>query len=150
METRSAIIRTLGISDADIVDAQWADNGPGWIAVLLSDAEAVLRISAEPTGSLKLGVVGAYPPGSECDLEVRAFFPSATGVLFEDPVTGSLYASVAQCLLGSGRIAAPYVASQGTVLGRAGRVHVTQDGETIRIGGDVVTCVAGTIEIGRC
>ena len=80
-------------------------------------------------------------------IEVRAFFPK-DGMLVEDPVTGSLNASVAQWLLGTGRLAAPYVASQGTALGRAGRVHVTQDDDgTIWIGGGTVTCIEGRIEI---
>jgi len=29
----------------DVVDAQWADNGPGWVALLLADAETVLAPS---------------------------------------------------------------------------------------------------------
>ena len=36
----------------------------------------------------------------------------------EDPVTGSLNAGLAEWLLGSGRLAAPYTARQGTALGR--------------------------------
>jgi predicted PhzF superfamily epimerase YddE/YHI9 len=39
-----------------------------------------------------------------------------------------------------------YVASQGTALGRAGRVHVEQDPHvpgTIWIGGQSVTCIEG-------
>ena len=85
------------------------------------------------------------PPGSAHAIEVRAFFPK-DGMLAEDPVTGSLNASVAQWLLGAGRLVAPYVASQGTALGRAGRVHVAQDAGTIWIGGGTVTCVAGTLD----
>jgi predicted PhzF superfamily epimerase YddE/YHI9 len=65
----------------------------------------------------------------------------------EDPVTGSLNASLAQWLIGAGRAPVRSVAAQGTVLGRAGRVHVAQDGETIWIGGDVATCVSGTITL---
>ena len=65
----------------------------------------------------------------------------------EDPVTGSLNASLAQWLIGAGIAPRQYVAAQGTVLGRAGRVHVAQDGETIWIGGDVTTCVSGTITV---
>lgn len=78
---------------------------------------------------------------------MRAFFPQA-GSTVEDPVTGSLQAAVAGWLLRSGRVAAPYVAHQGTVLGRAGRVHVDRDDAgRIWVGGAVVTCVTGTVEI---
>jgi len=76
---------------------------------------------------------------------VRAFFPAA-GRSVEDPVTGSLNASLAQWLLGSGRASAPYVASQGTVLGRRGRVHVDSDaGGAIWISGATATRISGTI-----
>jgi len=62
----------------------------------------------------------------------------------EDPVTGSLNASVGQWLLGSGRATAPYVASQGTVIGRQGRVHVSQDAEDgVWVGGATVTVLVG-------
>ncbi len=133
----------LGIARAEIVDAQWADNGPGWIAVLLEDAEAVLAIRARPT-DLDIGVVGLHPDGAP---EVRAFFPKDGGVV-EDPVTGSLNASLAQWLLARGTLTAPYVARQGTALGRAGRVHVTVDaGGTIWVGGGTVTCVDGSVEL---
>jgi predicted PhzF superfamily epimerase YddE/YHI9 len=78
---------------------------------------------------------------------VRAFFPK-DGSLVEDPVTGSLNASLAEWLLRTGRGRAPYVASQGTVLGRAGRVHVSRDGDgTIWVGGGTVTCVVGEVDI---
>lgn len=69
--------------------------------------------------------------------------------MFEDPVTGSLNASVAQWLIGSGRLTAPYVSSQGTALGRAGRVHVSRDDDgTIWVGGGTVGCVTGEVELG--
>ena len=112
----------LGIARAEIVDAQWADNGPGWLAVLLGSAQAVLDVRT-PAQPMDVGVVGPYPPGAECDFEVRAFFSVGDRCL-EDPVTGSLNASLAQWLLATGRATAPYVVSQGTVLGRKGRVHL--------------------------
>ncbi len=136
----------LGIGRADIVDAAWADNGPGWVALLLADAEAVLALRPGFVEN-DIGVVGPHPPGGEAAWELRAFFPS-NGVPVEDPVTGSLNASVAMWLLGTGRAAAPYVAAQGTALGRAGRVHVTQDDDgTIWVGGGTVTCVDGAVAI---
>lgn len=143
---RDALADALHVDRADVVDAAWVDNGPGWVAVLLASAEAVL--AARPGQvDLPVGVVGAYPPGAECALEIRAFFPTLTGWV-EDPVTGSLNASVAMWLLGTGRLRAPYVASQGTAVGRAGRVHVTveEDG-TIWVGGGTVTCITGYTEL---
>jgi PhzF family phenazine biosynthesis protein len=136
----------LGIHRADIVDAEWADNGPGWVAVLLRDADAVLALRPGLV-ELSVGVAGPYPQGSPHALEVRAFFPKQ-GATAEDPVTGSLNASLAQWLLRTGRARAPYVASQGTALGRSGRVHVATDAEgTIWVGGGTVTCVTGQVEL---
>ena len=68
---------------------------------------------------LDVGVVAPYPPGSPEAFEVRAF-TYKDGAVDEDPVTGSLNASLAQWLLATGRATAPYVARQGTALGRAG------------------------------
>ena len=139
----------LGIPRAEILDAEWADNGPGWLAVLLRDADAVLALRPGAT-DLDLGVVGPYPPGSPQQFEVRAFSPAGGGTdgMVEDPVTGSLNASVAQWLLRTGRAAAPYVAAQGTVLGRAGRVHVSTDAAgAVWVGGSTVTCVSGQVEL---
>ena len=136
----------LGIDRADILEAEWADNGPGWVAVLLRDADAVLRLRPGLV-DLSVGVVGAYPEGSPHAFEVRAFFPKQ-GATAEDPVTGSLNASLAQWLLRAGRARAPYVASQGTALGRAGRVHVSSEPDgSIWVGGGTVTCVEGQVEL---
>jgi PhzF family phenazine biosynthesis protein len=136
----------LGIDRGDIVDAEWVDNGPGWVAVLLASAEAVLALRPGVT-DLDLGVVGPYPPGSAEAFEVRAFFPKDDATT-EDPVTGSLNASLAEWLLRTGRATAPYVASQGTVLGRQGRVHVSRDEDgTIWVGGGTVTCITGQVTL---
>jgi PhzF family phenazine biosynthesis protein len=140
----------LRIERRDVVDAQWVDNGPGWVAVMLKDAVAVLALEPDfgDAHHLKIGVIGPYPPGSPCAFEVRAFFRD-DGPMFEDPVTGSLNASLAQWLLATGRATAPYVVSQGTRLGRAGRVHVDQndDDSTIWVGGSTITCTTGTVEV---
>jgi PhzF family phenazine biosynthesis protein len=145
-ELLDRIASILGIGRADIVDASWADNGPGWVAVLLASADAVLAVKPAPS-ELDLGLVGPYPPGSPQAFEVRAFFPK-DGVSTEDPVTGSLNASLAAWLLGTGRVQAPYVVSQGTALGRAGRVHVSRDADgTIWVAGGTVTCVRGQAEL---
>jgi PhzF family phenazine biosynthesis protein len=144
-EVAEQVARELNIGLADMVDIQWADNGPGWVAVLLDSAEAVLAIKPG-TVSMDIGVAGLYPPGSPEALEVRAFSGQVSTV--EDPVTGSLNASLAQWLLGTGRLRAPYVASQGTALGRRGRVRISQDGDgQVWVGGSVVTCISGTVEI---
>ncbi|MEU6786284.1 PhzF family phenazine biosynthesis protein [Nonomuraea angiospora] len=140
------IAESLGIGRADIVDMAWADNGPGWIAVLLADAESVLALRPGLVPSF-VGVAGPYPEGSAYDFEVRAF-THAHGSTIEDPVTGSLNASMAQWLLRSGRAKAPYVARQGTVLGFSGRVHISTDAEgDVWVGGSVLTCVTGQVEL---
>src|SRR5689334_13750316 len=118
----------------------------GWVAVLRASAEAVLAVKPA-TSDLDLGLVGPYPPGSPQAFEVRAFFPKDS-VTTEDPVTGSLNASLAPWLLRTGRARVPYVVSQGTALGRAGRVHVSSDDDgTIWVAGGTVTCVRGQAEL---
>ncbi len=136
----------LGIAREEIVDAQWADNGPGWIALLLESADAVLALRPSFARGIEVGVAGPYPAGCECAIEVRAFFSQDDGWT-EDPVTGSFNASLAQWLVETGRVAAPYVASQGTALGRRGRVHVSADESgAIWVGGTTVSMVSGSIE----
>ncbi len=150
----------LQIDRADVLDAQWCDNGPGWIAVRLASAEAVLALEPDFSAveSYDVGVVGPNPigvigkvgalasTGGEPAIEVRAFF-RAGGQPAEDPVTGSLNAALAQWLLADGTLSAPYVAAQGTALGRAGRVFVDQADGEIWVGGDAVTCVDGHVDI---
>ncbi len=139
------VARSLNIDRADIVDIQWADNGPGWVAVLLASADAVLAIEPGLVNG-DIGVAGLYPPGSPEALEVRAFTGQVSTL--EDPVTGSLNASLAQWLTSTGRLTAPYVACQGTALGRRGRVTITQDADgQIWVGGGTVTCVTGTVAL---
>ena len=140
------IAAVLQVDRDAIEDAQWVDNGPGWVAVLLASAEAALAVRPR-SSELDLGVAGPYPPGSPEAIEVRAFFPK-DGSLVEDPVTGSLNASLAEWLLRTGRLTAPYVARQGTALGRRGRVHVSVDADgAVWVGGGTVTCVAGAVEL---
>lgn len=145
------LARVLGIDRDDIVDSQWADNGPGWVAVLLKDAASVLALEPDLGGSddgLEIGVVGAYPPGSEVAVEVRAFFGDGRGQLREDPVTGSLNASLAQWLITTGRVTPPYVASQGTKLARCGRPRIERDPDgTIWVGGPTTTYVSGELDL---
>ncbi len=136
----------LGLGAGEVRAAQWVDNGPGWVALLLQDAERVL--SLEPgMVDFFIGVAGPYPRGAPQAFEVRAFFPK-DGATTEDPVTGSLNASLAEWLIDIGVAEAPYVVSQGTALGRAGRVHVDRDPEgRIWVGGGTVTCVTGSVEL---
>lgn len=141
-------LHQLGLRHEDIVDSAWVDNGPGWMAVLLPSVEAVLAV-AIPGAVLPgfdVGLVAPYPTGDECALELRAFFADADGRIREDPVTGSLNAAVAQWLLAAGRLEAPYVASQGTALGRRGRIHVSESDGEIWVGGDTIVSIAGTID----
>ncbi len=146
-ETLDRLLSTLNLARTDVVDAQWVDNGPGWVAVLLSSADAVLAVHPEGESDLDIGVAGPYPDGSPQAFEVRAFTP-AIGGFGEDPVTGSLNASLAGWLIGSGRATAPYTASQGTALGRRGRVQITRDeAGTIWVGGGTVTCLSGTAQL---
>ena len=120
------IAQGLRIKPEAIKASQWVDNGPGWVAVML--------------------VFGPWTAadGKGADFEVRAFIPSRAS---EDPVTGSLNAGLAQWLIGGGVSPKAYIASQGTALGRTGRIHVELDGDDIWIGGNTVTVVNGTIEL---
>ncbi|MGI5130616.1 PhzF family phenazine biosynthesis protein [Pseudonocardia sp. CA-107938] len=143
---RAELAAGLRIDPADIVAAEWVANGPGWKAVLLADADAVLAV--EPgTVPGDVGVVGPYPAGSEYAYEVRAFFVK-NKVTCEDPVTGSFNAGVAQWLYESGRQTGPYQARQGTALNRAGRVRVERDDDgTVWVGGAVREFVRGTVDL---
>jgi len=145
--TLQQIARALGVVRDDLRHHQWVDNGPGWCAVMLRSAAQVLTLRPDfvAMGDLKLGVVGAQEPGHDAMFELRAFVPSL-GVK-EDPVTGSLNAGVAQWLMGAGLAPSSYVAAQGAALGRAGRVHVQREGDTIWIGGDVAACIEGVVAL---
>lgn len=143
-ESVARIAAALGLAEGEIVDHQWADNGPGWQVVRLADAARVraLRPDLVALGDIKLGVVGACAPHEDCRFEVRAFAPSV-GVA-EDPVTGSLNAGIAQWLIGAGLAPERYVAAQGTVIGRRGRVFVSRDEDgAIWIGGESTTRIGG-------
>jgi PhzF family phenazine biosynthesis protein len=137
---------SLGISRKAIIDAAWIDNGPGWMGILLASADEVLAIQPKPM-KLTLGVAGAHVAESRFAYEVRAFY-SSNGITLEDPVTGSLNASLAQWLISSGRFNAPYLASQGTAIGYAGVVKVDVDDlDVVWIGGNVATCISGEVDI---
>lgn len=139
------IARGLGVTPAQILGHQWVDNGPGWCAVMLDSAERVLSVRPDTAvmRDLRLGVIGPTPPGTGVDFEVRAFV-GPLGVA-EDPVTGSLNAGLASWLIAAGLAPVRYVVSQGTVLGRAGRLYIDQVGDDIWVGGDVTSCVTGHV-----
>jgi PhzF family phenazine biosynthesis protein len=140
------IAKALALSPSDIIHHQWVDNGPGWCAVMLRSAQQVhaLKPNWALLDPLKLGVVGPHDPGHDAAFEVRAFIG---GGGYEDPVTGSLNASLAQWLIGAGLAKSSYVAAQGTALQRAGRVHLRKDGEEVWVGGDVVEVISGEVNL---
>ena len=119
-----------------------------WLAVLLRSRDEVLalRPNYSVLSGLRVGVVAAWDSardGSDAQFEVRAF--TAGG--YEDPVTGSLNAGLAQWLIGTGVAPSTYVVSQGTAMGRMGRVHVERDGPETWIGGAVTTCITGALSL---
>jgi PhzF family phenazine biosynthesis protein len=137
----------LGIGAAQVEAAQWLDNGPHWLALRLGSAGSVLALepdhAALARSQAKVGVIGPHPQGAECAFEVRAF--AASIGIAEDPVTGSLNASLAQWLIDEGVAPPRYVAAQGTRLDRTGRVHVAHGGGETWIGGASVTCIEGSV-----
>lgn len=144
---RDRIERTLG---SPVVDAAWCDNGPGWVAALLPSSDDVLALEPDfgDTLDFKLGVVGPVEDGAglDHDVEVRAFFPGPTSMQ-EDPVTGSLNASLAQWLMARDDTLDSYVARQGTALGRSGRVFLRREREDIWVGGKVTPRVSGHVDL---
>jgi PhzF family phenazine biosynthesis protein len=140
------IAEQLRIDRSQIVAAEWADNGPPWIGVMLATAEEVLAVTPGIVDE-DIGLIAPASDGAGYAYEVRAFFPK-DGVTIEDPVTGSLNASLAQWLVESGQATPPYRVRQGTVLGRTGLVDIlADDAGGIWVGGGTITCVSGTIDI---
>ena len=145
--TLGKIVEALSISSSDIIEHQWVDNGPGWCAIMLESAQQVLELKPNwsALAPLNLGVVGFHAKDLEEAIEVRALIGDGG---YEDPVTGSLNASVAQWLIGAGIVKkSSYIAAQGTILQREGRVHVRQADGEIWIGGDSVEVIRGEISL---
>ena len=176
------IAQALGLRSAQIQRAQLLDNGPVWLTLLLDSADTVLALEPDHAQLAKLGqkvgVVGVHQAPAAIGLisrsshEARAFsagagheaipplvevraFAAPIGVP-EDPVTGSLNASLAQWLIDAGELPAHYVAAQGTALGRAGRVHVERDANgqataagaaQVWVGGDCVCVIQGEVNL---
>ncbi|ALN74359.1 PhzF family phenazine biosynthesis protein [Aureimonas sp. AU20] len=140
-------VKALRIDPADVLRSALLTNGPVWEFLELRDAAAVL--AADATGASfpeerAIGLLGAHPAGSEADVEVRMI--DIWHGIKEDPITGSLNAAIACWLQAEGRLDAPYVAAQGTRIGRHGRVHVSPRGSDVMIGGDVRILIEGTLE----
>jgi PhzF family phenazine biosynthesis protein len=145
-ETMAQILRSLHLAPDAIQASNWVDNGPGWVAVMLRSRDEVLALRPDFAAmrGLELGVVAPWTGGA-AQFEVRAFVPSL-GVP-EDPVTGSLNAGLAQWMIGAGLAPEHYVVSQGTALGRAGRVFVEKRDGSVWIGGDSVIVVSGQVSL---
>jgi PhzF family phenazine biosynthesis protein len=152
--TLAQVCAALRIDAGDVLDSAWLVNGPPWIGVRLASAAQVLAIRPDGSafGGLDIGVVGPHPEDDagpdddpRPDVEVRAFVGDGSG--YEDPVTGSFNAGVGRWLVDTGLVPASYVAAQGTVLHRAGRVHVSAADGEIWVGGETTTVVAGTVTL---
>ncbi|CAN5299142.1 PhzF family phenazine biosynthesis protein [soil metagenome] len=141
----AGIVAGLGLSAHDVVDANWVDNGPGWAALLLRSAAAVLAVEPDfaALGGRSIGIVGRAGASEHPEFEVRGF---AGGVgLGEDPVTGSLNASLAQWMIGAGHAPDHYLARQGSRLGRDGHVFIDRIDGQVWVGGHSVTCITGSV-----
>lgn len=146
-ELLDRISKALALDTGAIKASQWVDNGPGWAGIMLATRAELLSVKRDYAAlpGQPIGLVAPCDPvrdDTDAQFEVRAFVGTRPA---EDPVTGSLNASLAQWLIGAGLAPETYVASQGTVLGRAGRIHVARTGPDIWIGGHVATCIDGTI-----
>jgi PhzF family phenazine biosynthesis protein len=143
-----ALADALGLERSRVLDARRLTNGPEWTVLRVDSAATVLALDPDH-GALRslpmVGVVGQHPPGGECRIEVRAF-ADPLGIP-EDPVTGSLNASLAQWLTAAGVLPATYVAAQGTRLGRRGRVQVDAVGGDVWIGGGTHTLITGLVDL---
>jgi len=168
------VCKALGLDRALVLRAQHLHNGPHWLGLLLDSPETVLALDPDHAAlkqtGLKVGVAARHTatpgligranrearafahhrppsePPQQADLEVRAF-AAAIGIP-EDPVTGSLNASLAQWLMADGLMPPQYTAAQGTVLGRCGCVRLTQDASAqVWVGGHTVTCVTGQVRL---
>ena len=143
-----AVLAALGVGRDKLVAAQWLNNGPNWLSLLLDSAATVLALEPDAARMKRfrsVGVVGPHPAGGECAFEVRGFVGAPS--LYEDPVTGSLNAGLGEWLIASGRAPERYVTAQGTRLGRAGRVAIEREGATIWVGGATVTCIRGDVAL---
>lgn len=144
-----AITETLEIPAEQILHSAELENGPLWQVMQLDSAEAVLALDSSRVRwpeFKSIGLIGACPPGRECDYEVRMLAPSSG--MSEDPITGSLNSALAHWLQVQGRLTQPVTVAQGTSIGRHGRVAITPvDSTTVRIGGQTHILIEGTVRL---
>ena len=144
------VCQGLGLSAQDVVRSQWVDNGAGWLALMLADRDQVLGLQPDYAQLLGLavGVIAPCDPARDAvdtQFEVRGFIAGDGAP--EDPATGSLNAGIAQWLLGEGLAPERYVVSQGTAMGRAGRIRIERQGDDIWVGGAVAVCIDGRLQL---
>lgn len=150
VESSTLVVATeaLGLKPGDVQGANWVDNGPGWLGIVLADAKTVLALEPDAAliaeHDLRLGVFGPHEPGRDADVEVRAFVPTEHGMR-EDPVTGSLQAGFGTWLIRAGVAPEEYTAAQGTAIGRSGRVRVRSDGQDVWVGGTAEVTITGIV-----
>jgi len=145
-----AIVTALEIPPASIQHTALLDNGPMWQVLHLETAEQVLALDSSRVKwpeFKSIGLIGAHPPGSECDFEVRMLAPSSG--MSEDPITGSLNAALAHWLYAEGKLATDITVAQGTMINRHGRVSIRPDVEAdkIFIGGDTHIIIDGHVTL---
>ena len=147
----TSVAAALGLEPHQVLGAEWVDNGPGWLGLELDSAETVLSLRPDFSAlPVECGVIGPHDEKARAehgaDVEVRAFCPGLS--IPEDPVTGSLNAGLAVWLTRAGRLPASYVARQGTVLGRDGRVSIATDEHgDVWVGGASRTLIRGTLQL---
>ena len=144
------VCQGLGLSAEDVMRSQWVDNGAGWLALMLADRDQVLGLQPDYAQLLGLavGVIAPCDPARDAvdtQFEVRGFIAGDGAP--EDPATGSLNAGIAQWLLGEGLAPERYVVSQGTAMGRAGRIRIERQGDDIWVGGAVAVCIDGRLQL---
>lgn len=142
------IAEALHLDSGVVVEGRWTDNGPGWVSLLLADADSVLAVEpprADVGKFSKIGLIGPYSTGADAAFEVRGL--TSKNSLGEDPVTGSLNAAMAQWLIPAGKAPRAYVAVQGTRMQRRGRLYVEHVDDDIWIGGDTVSGITGTVSL---
>jgi PhzF family phenazine biosynthesis protein len=149
-EKRDAITSALGLASDRIVRTAQLANGPVWQVLELKSAADVLAVDSSRIRYpefVSVGLIGAHPPGSECQFETRMLAPSSG--MSEDPITGSLNAAIAQWMYGAGHWRGPITVAQGTRIGREGRVFIRRDDKTGIgwIGGETRILIEGTLTL---
>ena len=144
------IVSALGLSSERILQTALLSNGPVWQVLELASAADVLAADSSKIRYpqfVGVGLIGAHPPGSECDYEVRMLGPSSG--MSEDPITGSLNAAIAKWKYGTGGWQGPVMVAQGTVIGRKGRVSIRYDqaSDTAWIGGQTSILIEGMVNL---